>query len=481
MEAVVSNVAPRQFKAPRQSLGELDTEAAATLITAANDVALVVDGKGVIRDLAFGSEETSIEGYGTWLGQPWTETVTIESRPKIEAILRDAAAKTTTAKWRQVNHPSSRGADVPVLYSAVRIGDQGRVVAIGRDMRPIAALQQRLVDAQQSMERDYSRLRSAETRYRLLFQIASEAVLIVDASSRKITEANPAALKLLGEDAKHLVGLTFPRGFDAESTIALQSLLTAVRASGRADDVHARLVEGTRELIVTATLFRQDSSAHFLIRLSPSKGDVTASLPAPASSLLEAIERSPDGFVVTRPDGRILSANRAFLDLAQLVTEEQARDESLERWLGRRGVDNNVLTAALQQHGAVRLYATTLRGEYGLVTEVEISAVSVPDSEHPCLGFTIRNVARRLQAAPRSPRALPRSVEQLAELVGRVALKDLVRESTDIIERLCIEAALELTGDNRASAAEMLGLSRQSLYVKLRRHGLGDLTTETEK
>ena len=56
-----------------------------------------------------------------------------------------------------------------------------------------------------------------------------------------------------------------------------------------------------------------------------------------------------------------------------------------------------------------------------------------------------------------------------------MALKDLVREATEVIERLCIEAALELTGDNRASAAEMLGLSRQSLYVKLRRYGLGDL------
>jgi DNA-binding NtrC family response regulator len=66
-------------------------------------------------------------------------------------------------------------------------------------------------------------------------------------------------------------------------------------------------------------------------------------------------------------------------------------------------------------------------------------------------------------------------VEQLTELVGRVSLKDLVRETTDVIERLCIEAALELTRDNRASAAEMLGLSRQSLYVKLRRYGLGDL------
>jgi DNA-binding NtrC family response regulator len=69
-------------------------------------------------------------------------------------------------------------------------------------------------------------------------------------------------------------------------------------------------------------------------------------------------------------------------------------------------------------------------------------------------------------------------VDQLTELIGRVPLKDIVRETTDVIERLCIEAALQLTGDNRASAAEMLGLSRQSLYVKLHRYGLGDLEAD---
>ena len=77
----------------------------------------------------------------------------------------------------------------------------------------------------------------------------------------------------------------------------------------------------------------------------------------------------------------------------------------------------------------------------------------------------------------RATHALPRSIEQLTELIGRVSLEDLVRQSTDVIAKLCIQAALGLTGGNRASAAEMLGLSRQSRYVKLRRYGLGDLAT----
>ena len=62
--------------------------------------------------------------------------------------------------------------------------------------------------------------------------------------------------------------------------------------------------------------------------------------------------------------------------------------------------------------------------------------------------------------------------------MGRAPLRDIVRDTTDLIERLCIEAALQLTGDNRASAAELLGLSRQSLYIKLRRFGIGDALGE---
>jgi transcriptional regulator PpsR len=123
----------------------------------------------------------------------------------------------------------------------------------------------------------------------------------------------------------------------------------------------------------------------------------------------------------------------------------------------------------------VRLFATTLRSGLGAETEVEISAVSVPEGDAPCLAFSIRSVGRRLAPlAARVGRELPRSVDQLTELIGRVPLKDIVRETADVIERLCIEAALKLTGDNRASAAEMLGLSRQSLYVKLHRYGMGE-------
>jgi transcriptional regulator PpsR len=206
-------------------------------------------------------------------------------------------------------------------------------------------------------------------------------------------------------------------------------------------------------------------------------------LPKMKTKLLKLVEGVPDGFVVTGQDGRVLGANAAFLEMAQLAAEEQAVGESLERWFGPPAVELEVLMASLRQRGSVRLFAATLRGEFGATTEAEISAVTVMNGGQPCYGFAIRDVGMRLPPAPKGngdggQRTPLRSVEQLTELIGRVPLKDLVREATDVIERLCIEAALDLTSDNRASAAEMLGLSRQSLYVKLRRYGLGDSGAE---
>jgi transcriptional regulator PpsR len=131
-----------------------------------------------------------------------------------------------------------------------------------------------------------------------------------------------------------------------------------------------------------------------------------------------------------------------------------------------------MLLSMLKKHGALRLVATAARGQLGAVTEVEVSAVWAPDAEPPAVAFIIRDVSRRVAGGVQGARDLTRAVEQLTTLVGRVSLPELLRETTELVERHFIEAALELTNDNRTAAAEVLGLSRQSLYLKLRRHRL---------
>ena len=63
-------------------------------------------------------------------------------------------------------------------------------------------------------------------------------------------------------------------------------------------------------------------------------------------------------------------------------------------------------------------------------------------------------------------------MRSVVELVGSATLKEIVAETTNVVEKMCIETAVALTMNNRVAAAEMLGLSRQSLYVKLRKFDL---------
>ena len=473
------------FKAPRKARDGLAAETVAGLVTAAADIVLVLDRRGIIRDMAFGSEELAADLAGDWIGQPMGGVVCVDSQPKIALLLGEVDSPAPPPRARHANHPLPGGGTVAISWTLRRLDDSNQMLALGRDLRVLAGMQQRLIEAEQSLERDYSRLRLAEARYRLLLQSSAEPIVVVDLGTQKVVEANPMAARLLGEDARQIVGKPFAEQLDAVSGRALPEWFAALRAAGRAEPLRARLAHERRECRLPALIFRQENSSHALLRIEavgpagatqrPPNGHADGQVSAGVSGrsrITEMFVCLPDAMVVTDADGRILELNRAFIDIAQLATEEQALGESLERWLGRSGVDLGVLLANLRESGELRQFATRLRGDLGGSAEVEISATRLGAPEEPAFGFALR---RRRAAEGRSPRALTRSVEQLTELVGRVSLKELVRETTDVIERLCIEAALELTRDNRASAAEMLGLSRQSLYVKLRRYGLGDL------
>lgn len=465
----------RNTDAPRPTLSDLAPDWAAKLITATSEVALVVDRDGIIRHVSFSGAEPPIEGADEWVGKPWIETVTADSRGKIDLLLKEAA-NTGTTRRRQVNHPARTGADIPVAYNAVR-AEGGSVIAVGRDLRTISMLQQRLVDTQQAMERDYWRLRHVETRYRLLFQLSTDAIIVVDADTMRIVDASGAAARLFDVPADKLVGKSFPLGVAPEHVRAVDDLLATARTTGHATDVRLQLTEERGEVLASASCFRQDNLTLLLVRLSRHATPAAANT-SHRQRLLELVDRTPEALVVTDAEGDILTANRSFLDLAQLASEEQAKGRSLGNWVGRPGADLSVFLSTVRKHGVVRVAASSIRGELGLATEIELSAVSLP-GDHSGIGFVMRDVGRRVTTVPHGARDLTKAVEELTTLVGRVSLPTLVRDTTDLVERHFIEAALELTGDNRTTAAEVLGLSRQTLYVKLRRHGLSS-TTESD-
>lgn len=449
-------------------------------MSAAADLSLLLGADGRIEDVRVSSQDLPLVDSKKWVGRPWLDTVTSESQIKVKEILKEAQ-NGKERRWRHINYPSSAGADVPILCSAVRLQDDGRVIAFGRDLRNMATLQQRLVEAHQAMERDYMRMRHMETRYRLLFELAAEAILIVDPQGQKILEANPSAGKILGMQTKRMIGRTFSECFDSKLQTPLQELLNGVRLSGEPGSILMAGQKPHLQIQVSASIFRQETGSLYLVRLTPTSiADETQSLPGQAA-MLAVLEHSPDAFVVTDLSGKIITVNQAFVDMTQLTRADQVIGQPLDRWLGRSEVDLSVLIASLQQRGSVRLYATVLRATSGPEIAVELSGVAVQRDPLPCMGFAIRDIGPKAGAERPSLKQLPRSADQLIELVGRVPLQEIVSETADLIEKLCIEAALKLTRDNRASASEMLGLSRQSLYVKLRRYGIGEISERPKK
>jgi transcriptional regulator PpsR len=453
----------------------LDGRTAVAVASVVADIVVLVDGKGIVRDLKTNPETPIAKDAQSWMGRPWLETIAPDSQNKAIKLLSDAAIGSATT-LREINH---KGADplstIPMRYSAVKAKASGGVIVVGRDLSALAQVQQQLVQSQQAMERDYLRLRAAETRYRALFQMTSEPILIADMATRKVLEANPAAVNALATASGRLTGRTLGQLFDDKGAADIDALLS--RAAGGQSAVTVRIASATtgRHFDATASLFRNEGATLVLIRLTEV---VATGLPPGGTSgerYVSLINKLPDGFVVTDLEGHVVEANPAFLELAQLATADQAKGHQLGEWLGRAGIDVPTMTATLRDYGSLRNFATIMRGTFGLVESVEVSAVLVETAEFPCYGFVIRSTARPTAAANGTrTQVLPRSVDQFTELVGRVSLKELVRETTDIIERLCIEAALEMTQDNRATAAELLGLSRQSLYLKMRRFGIMD-------
>jgi transcriptional regulator PpsR len=444
----------------------------AAILSSTVDITVVMTPDGVICDQVLTSPEISKSLFTGWPGKALRETVTVESKPKVEQLLQEANAG-LKPRWRQVNHPVTDGRDLPVNYSVLRAGPAGHLIALGRDMSATAVLQQRLIAAEQSVEQEYQQLRQAETRFRVLLQNSSDGIIIVDARNGRVVECNPVATAVVGRSEKRLKGSALDDLFEGTDSAAVGRAIDALRTAGRADDVVLQPKEGRIQAVVSFSMFRQGNSAFHLLRLVPHTVDASAVvLPKAQSRVLKIISEMPDGFVVTDKEQRVLAANSAFLSLAQLGNEQQARGNALEMWLGRAGVDFGMIAKHLDDAGEIRGFQTIIRGQYGAIEDVEVSGVAVREGDTPYHGFTLHPVSRHKAAGGKVEKTLLRSVDDFTRLVGKVPLKDLVRESTDIIERLCIEAALQLNDDNRASAAEMLGLSRQSLYVKLHRYGI---------
>jgi len=440
------------------------------------DVTLVLDWNGVIRDASI-SSAIAKGGVEEWVGRDWAETLGDVGSEQVRRMVEDARDRGVSAFF-QVTQRFPSGLELPIEYTTVRLGSRDGLIAVGKSLLAVQELQSRLVAAQQAREQDYWKLREIEMRSRLLFDAASEAVLVISAADLRIIEANPVAIRELG----FAPGWDFAREVAPRDRAAFQELLARAREQGRAPGVLLHLGATDRAWLLRVSPMARESGPAFLIQLAPATPEPGRALPrAVPPRTDELLEALPDAFVVADADGHVRRANRAFLDLVQCGTEAAVLGDPLGRWLATPGGDAAVLMRTLREHGEVRLFTTTLTGIFGSEVTVEISASASSRGGPLAMGFLIRDVTRRAASPPAMDGELQAALAEVLGEMGRLPLPVLVRNTAAVVERACIEAALREANGNRTAAADALGLSRQSLYAKLERYGLHEAREADEE
>jgi transcriptional regulator PpsR len=406
-----------------------------------------------------------------WEGAPFENVLNIESLPKFQQRLSEFNSQHGTVLPVEVNH-AAKGArpEFPMRYSFHRISHDGTILLLGRDLRPIAEMQQQLVAAQIALEKDYEKQREFDTRFRVLMSSTNEIIMFVSAPTGAISDCNAVAASFFGKPQSELVGSAFVKLFESSIADPIRALVDA-GAANISDTVTMQARKSKREMEISPTLFRSGGEQVLLCRITPADG--LAMQPDELSdNLARLYQRGVDGMVFVNEAGGILSANEAFQNLTDVTHAQSIPGRSMADFLSRRSVDLNVLLENTSRSGSMRLYATRLVSEHGTERAVEISSTKLSAGSEPVFALIVRDASGVDALRTPSPQVTDVDMRSVIELIGSQNLKEIVAKTTDVVEKMCIETAVELTSNNRVAAAEMLGLSRQSLYVKLRKYDL---------
>lgn len=448
----------------------VDPDRLGAIISALADFALVIDRDGKVIAVLASPSHSSLAALDQWENANVRDYLTVESVRKFEDSLAEYLSDPKSQRTTELNHFDKKTAiEFPVVYSMHDIGSKETILLMGRDLRPIADMQQQLVDAQIAVERDFEVKRGYDTRFRVLMQSIPDAMVFVNVSTGQIIDANAAAATLLRRTVDELKDLEFAKLFDDQGRSELLAEMAASALSEGPAPVQLIDRKSNRSLNAMPSFFRAAGTRTMLCRLSPELApDVMAQATLPLA-LQTVFDSGPDAIVITDADGRIISANESFLDITDTALVAAVEGRLISDYFERGTVDLKVLLDGTGRSGRTRVYSTRLKGQFDGSNAVNIAVTPVETGSKSARAFVIRNT----ETPHKGDADLPSENTQSAvDLVGNASLKEIVADTTDVIEKICIETAIEMTSNNRVAAAEMLGLSRQSLYVKLRKYGL---------
>jgi len=298
------------------------------------DVMLRLDPRGRITHVSLANQLARLDGNAL-LGRPWITTVDAHSTRKAERMLGDTAERDVSA-FRQVNQCFANQTCHLVEYTMVRLGDEAGIVAVGRCLEQEAQQQAQFLDAQRELEREAWKIRELESRYRLIFDHSTEALLLVRAANLRVVEANGAALRALelpAECARGDGGHDFLDWVDAPDQERFLVALERTRHGSRAPAMLLHLGPRRRPWLVRASLATADTGNLYLLQCDPADSG-PASTASPELAFLAGLVRGEgDAFVVVDGTGVVVFANAAASRLASATNDKDLVGHPVAQWL----------------------------------------------------------------------------------------------------------------------------------------------------
>jgi transcriptional regulator with PAS, ATPase and Fis domain len=222
---------------------------------------------------------------------------------------------------------------------------------------------------------------------------------------------------------------------------------------------------------LSATPFRADDTMLLLVRaraVEPANDALMST-----GRLADFVEKTPDAVVITDSAGRVLMANPSFAAMAKADNEASTLGRPLAELLGDPQQTLQVILSEARHQGVAARRLAVLGHDESSRVEAEISAALLAEGDQECLGLTLRRAGTANLDLPPQVGALAAAIDTLATQVGLVTLPELLQEASDLAERHLIEAALKRSGSDRLQAAQLLGISPESLWLRMRHHRLG--------
>lgn len=333
-----------------ESLGALAPAAdalARAFVTLACDFALLVDDRGVVVQAMAERGAPRAAVVQAWVGRPFAECTSADSRLKAQRLLAEAGDPAAVRR-RELNH-----SEVPVSWSALRLGTQGPVLVVGRDLSEEAGRQQSMLQGQIGVERAYWLAREGEARREALAHVAHDGVLVIDLHTHRVERANAAAARLLPAGGGRLLGRPLEQLFDTRSGPVLGQVLDSARlqpgalARGTFPQALVRLALTHESMAIVALHFRSDFGPRAVLRAWP-EARLRRSAPVPAGSAL----------LLSDMRGTLQLASESFVRWTGAGTEDELRGQPLGRFLvvpGAQALAERVRREGLLLAQAVRL------------------------------------------------------------------------------------------------------------------------------